>query len=138
MNFNHSSHFAKYYWAFHTLPQICTAFASAHVSCSLKQMRYKFAVIQGPLCMVLEVGGEIKKRGKAEMVKRFKTFSFGYKSRKSSRGDLNAQIYVISFYQERCIFPIWPGSSYPFSIVNYRKWVTTSWTYSSILILHNV
>ena len=30
------------YWAFHKLPQICTASAYAHVSCSLQQMQYNF------------------------------------------------------------------------------------------------
>ena len=46
---------AQYYiqslhWAFHLLPQICTASAEAHASCSLKQMQYRFAVINGPPC----------------------------------------------------------------------------------------
>ena len=33
------------------LPQISTASASAHASCSLRQMQYRFAVIYGPPCI---------------------------------------------------------------------------------------
>ena len=42
------------YWAFHIVPQICTAFVWAHVSCLLKQMQYRFAVIYSPLCRQIE------------------------------------------------------------------------------------
>ena len=42
-----------YYWAFHILPQICTASAWAHFSCSPKQMKYRFEVIYGPPCILL-------------------------------------------------------------------------------------
>ena len=32
------------------------------------------------------------------------------------------------------LFNVWPGSSDPYYIVNYYiKWVTTSWTHSSLL-----
>ena len=39
---------------FHILPQTCTASALAHVSCSLKQMYYRFAVIFGQPCKMTQ------------------------------------------------------------------------------------